>query len=88
MEVIEFLKKIGAWITTTELFNQTTQYALWFDTPKAEEFSEYFKEITDVFDCQLIGGSLSINFTIDDSYELFGESLTEEELSEFFLHKK
>lgn len=87
MEVIEFFRKIGAWITTTEFVNQT-QYALWFDTPQAEEFSEYFKEINDVFDCQLIGGSLSINFTIDDSYELFGESLTEDELSEFFLHKQ
>ena len=49
MEVIEFFKKIGAWITTTELVNQT-QYALWFDTPQAEEFSEYFKDITEVFD--------------------------------------
>lgn len=87
MEVIEFFKKIGVWITTTEFcnLNLTTQYVLWFDTPEAEEFSEYFKEITPVFDCQLIGGSLSINFTIDDSYKLFGESLTEEELSEFFL---
>lgn len=87
MEVIEFFRKIGAWITITELSNQI-QYNLWFDTPQAEEFSEYFEEINSVFDCQLIGGSLSINFTIDDSYELFGESLTEDELSEFFLHKK
>lgn len=85
MKVIEFFKKIGVWITTTEFCNLTTEYALWFDAPVAEEFSEYFKGITPVFDCQLIGGSLSINFTIDDSYKLFGVSLTEEELSEFFL---
>lgn len=88
MEVIEFFKKIGVWITTTEFSNQTIQYELWFESLQAEEFSEYFKEITSVFDCQLVGGSLYISFTIDETDELFGESLTEEELSEFFLHTK
>jgi len=80
MEVIEFLKKIGARIS--RMYVNSNILTLWFEAEKANEFSEYFDDIKSVFDCQLIGGSLCIDFDINDTEELFGESLTEDDFNE------
>lgn len=80
MEVIEFFKKIGARITRP--YVNRNILTLWFNPEKAHEFSEFFDDINSVFDCQLIDGVLSIDFNINDTEKLFGESLTEDDLTE------
>lgn len=80
MEVIEFFKKIGAKISND--YANGSLLTLWFDSEKAKEFSEYFKDINDVFECQLIGGDLCIDIDLTSTNELFGETLTKEMLYE------
>lgn len=80
MEVIEFFKKIGARIS--RMYADNNIISLWFEVEKAHEFSEYFDDINSVFDCQLIGGDLCIDFNINDTEQLFGESLTEDDFNE------
>ena len=81
MEVIEFLKEIGAKISK-DYANEGSLLTLWFDSEKAKEFSEYFEGINDVFECQLIGGDLCIDIDLTSTNELFGETLTKEMLYE------
>ena len=80
MEVIEFFKKIGARISRA--YVDRNILTLWVESEKAHEFSEFFDDIHSVFDCQLINGVLCMDFNINDTETLFGESLTEDDFTE------